>query len=95
MERRPATTSVRTRSLLIGLCLVWIIGSIRATGKISIAIVGLSVTDSFDPYDSSRSENTISIGFRVFFLENGCKFENLFYPPIADNSYCCVVNDDY
>lgn len=31
MERRPATTSARTRSLLTGLCLVWIIGSICAT----------------------------------------------------------------
>ncbi|XP_029163396.1 protein sidekick isoform X2 [Nylanderia fulva] len=31
MERRPATTSARTRSLLAGLCLVWIIGSICAT----------------------------------------------------------------
>lgn len=35
MERRPATTSARTRSLLTGLCLVWIIDSICATGEIA------------------------------------------------------------
>jgi len=33
MEQRPAATSARTRGLLAGVCLVWIIGGICATGK--------------------------------------------------------------
>jgi hypothetical protein len=33
MEQRLATASARTRSLLAGVCLICIIGSIHATGK--------------------------------------------------------------
>lgn len=33
MERRPAAASARTRGLLAGVCLIWIIGGICATGK--------------------------------------------------------------
>ncbi|KYM76056.1 Protein sidekick [Atta colombica] len=33
MEQRPAATSARTRGLLAGVCLVWIIGGICATGN--------------------------------------------------------------
>jgi len=33
MKQRPAAASARTRGLLAGACLVWIIGGICATGE--------------------------------------------------------------
>jgi len=39
MEQRPAATSARTRGLLAGVCLVWIIGGICATGKLTVFII--------------------------------------------------------
>lgn len=39
MEQRPAAASARTRGLLAGVCLVWIIGGICATGKSRVFII--------------------------------------------------------
>lgn len=41
MEQRPAAASTRTRGLLAGVCLVWIIGGICATGKSRASIARL------------------------------------------------------